>query len=326
MSMLSPQMRELFRKYLLDTASARERERVERLIADDSELRAALDEEREALAVLDALPAHAPSRDLASAVERAMSQADAVEAKRAPAWKAAVPYVAAAAVVIIVLAMLPILSASREAARRATSENNLKQLGLIMKMYASESRGGKYPPLAPYDGVWMVDLRYLYPEFVSDLSLFVDPQNPRADEIRERMNELVAEEPVDWEAVTRLAAQSYVYPGWMIRDAEELPDFVRGVRQLAKADYGDDIRVGDKTFMRHREGIERFLITDINNPAGSAQAQSEIPIMFERVFRDDGGQEINVLYMDGRVESLPLGSKFPAVEAVAEAFPAPATE
>jgi prepilin-type processing-associated H-X9-DG protein len=63
-----------------------------------------------------------------------------------------------------------------------------------------------------------------------------------------------------------------------------------------------------------REGIERFLITDINNPAGSAQSQSTLPLMWDsaRITGDDsssgnlasfshvpGGS--NILYLDGHV-------------------------
>jgi prepilin-type N-terminal cleavage/methylation domain-containing protein/prepilin-type processing-associated H-X9-DG protein len=60
-----------------------------------------------------------------------------------------------------------------------------------------------------------------------------------------------------------------------------------------------------------REGIERFMISDINNPAGSAVAQSTIPVMFDSVFGGsfgDGAYRFNhlpgggnVLYMDGHV-------------------------
>jgi prepilin-type processing-associated H-X9-DG protein len=63
------------------------------------------------------------------------------------------------------------------------------------------------------------------------------------------------------------------------------------------------------TAYRLREGIERFFITDINNPAGSAQAQSGIAILFDEVETDiqqfnhvPGGA--NVLYMDGHVQFL----------------------
>ncbi len=60
------------------------------------------------------------------------------------------------------------------------------------------------------------------------------------------------------------------------------------------------------TLYRLKEGIERFLITDINNPAGGAKAQSTIYIMNDLVALDvklfnhvPGGA--NVLFMDGHV-------------------------
>ena len=64
---------------------------------------------------------------------------------------------------------------------------------------------------------------------------------------------------------------------------------------------------GGTTIYRLREGIERFLITDINNPAASASAQSEIFVMPDAVcikpsdFNHVPGGS-NVLYMDGHVE------------------------
>ena len=72
---------------------------------------------------------------------------------------------------------------------------------------------------------------------------------------------------------------------------------------------------GGATIYRTREGIERFMITDINNPAGSAQSQSSIPVMMDslagqvnfvakhnlqriQLFNHVPGG-CNVLYMDG---------------------------
>jgi prepilin-type processing-associated H-X9-DG protein len=70
------------------------------------------------------------------------------------------------------------------------------------------------------------------------------------------------------------------------------------------------------TVYRLREGIERFLITDINNPAGSAAAQSEIFVMWDSTSTKaedynhvPGGA--NVLYMDGHVEFV----KYPSQQA-----------
>lgn len=60
---------------------------------------------------------------------------------------------------------------------------------------------------------------------------------------------------------------------------------------------------------RLREGIERFLITDINNPSGSAKAQSGLFIMMDELGTGKAAHKFNhipggcnVLYMDGPVE------------------------
>lgn len=52
---------------------------------------------------------------------------------------------------ILAAILLPALARAREAARRASCANNLKQLGLSFKMYANESRGGQFPQKAMYD-------------------------------------------------------------------------------------------------------------------------------------------------------------------------------
>ena len=84
--------------------------------------------------------------------------------------------------------------------------------------------------------------------------------------------------------------------------------------------YTSDAGVG-VTIYRLREGIERFMITDINNPAGSAKAQSEISVMWDMAWTplaSDGWSYFNhvpgggnVLYMDGHVEFLRYPSECP---------------
>ena len=76
---------------------------------------------------------------------------------------------------------------------------------------------------------------------------------------------------------------------------------------------------GSDTIYRLRDGIERFLITDINNPAASAEAQSSIPVMFDSVTTDARSYNhvprgANVLYLDGHVEFLKYPSEYPVDE------------
>jgi prepilin-type N-terminal cleavage/methylation domain-containing protein/prepilin-type processing-associated H-X9-DG protein len=83
---------------------------------------------------------------------------------------------------------------------------------------------------------------------------------------------------------------------------------------------------GSDTLFRLKQGIERFLITDINNPAGSAMAATDIPVLWDHISTASkdfahvpGGS--NVLYLDGHVtfQKYP-GDKFPSTEDSARIF------
>ena len=84
---------------------------------------------------------------------------------------------------------------------------------------------------------------------------------------------------------------------------------------LGNASQGD-------TVFRLREGIERFLITDINNPAATAKGQSEIFTYWDTVsaavadFNHVPGGS-NVLYLDGHVEFIRYPGDAPVNQNVA---------
>ena len=74
------------------------------------------------------------------------------------------------------------------------------------------------------------------------------------------------------------------------------------------------------TIFRLREGIERFIVTDINNPAASAQAASTVPLMWDHISANvkdfshvPGGG--NVVYLDGHTKFITYpGKQFPLSE------------
>jgi len=274
---------------------------------------------------------------------------------------------------ILAAILLPALARARESARRASCQNNLKQWGLIYKMYSNESRGQKYPFLQtarcsgrhgqPHSPSLFLSLgpqtTTIYPEYLSDQNIIFCPSDSESIEAYKTLDDGTAMNPT-WNPY--VIAASYLYMGWVFDGWNEgyapqesfpmlalmaatqgggtMPAGIEvpiqlgaglnkfftlliaaadGTAAMRLADLDIDIsdqdpgagygNGGSDTIYRLREGIERFLITDINNPAGSAKAQSDIFIMFDQLGTDIAVKDFNhvpggcnVLYMDGHVE------------------------
>jgi prepilin-type N-terminal cleavage/methylation domain-containing protein/prepilin-type processing-associated H-X9-DG protein len=252
---------------------------------------------------------------------------------------------------ILAAILLPSLARARESSRRASCANNLKQIGLVFKMYASEARGGMFPSLKRYRTVnapcdtyngginaeFFPDMQSMYPEYLSDLNVLVCPSDMNAGSLQEGIWNLDNDpkQPYDLCAVGPL---SYQYISWTFRGARDFilaghdeneepsgPGVNVSVNFLTAlagkiiaagegdlAVYDEDVpfnheSYGPTTLYRLREGVERFLITDINNPASGAYAQSQLAYFFDTVAPDTarfnhvpGGG--NALHMDGHVE------------------------
>lgn len=180
----------------------------------------------------------------------------------------------------------------------ASCQNNLKQMGLVFKMYANESLGEKFPPLSSEAGQLMFVKDSVVPEYLTDEEILVCPGPVRA----------IPDELID--------DLFYVYTGYVLQSDEDVLLFAEAyAAQMATGgSFDDDLAVGDTPIHRIREGIERFYITDINNPAGSAIAQSEIPVMWDWPDNHQQGWGGNVLYMDGHVKWQKYPGEFPMTE------------
>lgn len=290
---------------------------------------------------------------------------------------------------ILAAILLPMLANSQEAARRTTCAANLKQWGLVLKMYANEAPGNRFPDHQPDESDPIASTSYIwpkvsgpagfqvYPDYLSEVRVGICPSSladhpgcwepgcgpyrasffaplgaydnagifqPMAEAERATWNG-VAETPFfgtrryrpgpgdptrrvfcsfDYEYLNRLVMaewvssiqDNYLLARALMSDSISKP--MGGILCL-----GDDqaatvsvaLSFGTVECQLLREGIERFLVTDINNPAASARAQSSIVVAWDTTKQDGewssqspismynhvpGGA--NILYMDGHVE------------------------
>lgn len=303
---------------------------------------------------------------------------------------------------ILAAILLPALARAREAARRASCANNLKQFGIIFKMYANESKG-MYPP----NGRWFINSAQwnggaiageaLYPDYWNDINIAICPSDSRddstgpqglptgiAEDWQAQVQNVIGDDEISKACRAALLSNptSYIYMGYLQNSMSTLmqifhtmgvlpnhpdgqphttytqpalqdrncPSVWQNVRKFGKR---PDFDLNQSHFTHHhgnafidnftdddgsplplsaprlRDGVERFMITDINNPGAAAAAASSIAMMWDawgnstdqhvgytgadqgtlRFNHIPGGS--NVLYLDGHVEFVRYGSKYP---------------
>ncbi|MBL7645075.1 MAG: DUF1559 domain-containing protein [Candidatus Hydrogenedentes bacterium] len=231
------------------------------------------------------------------------------------------PTAVAATIVLLSLPVLYALSKSREAARRSSTQGNMKQFGLIFKMYANESRGEDWPQLADADGAWVPDLAPWYGKLVTDPQFMVSEQHPDRNRLKKALAEAWSSPRPDFEKAEEIVGESFAYLGYSTKDEAEFEALMRARAEHRMPGEGTvPTGPGEPALQPLREGVERFMITDINNAGASSSAQSSIPVLIEIATwkhrkSDDDFKGTNVLYMDGHVAFVQLGT-FPVLPSI----------
>jgi prepilin-type processing-associated H-X9-DG protein len=187
-------------------------------------------------------------------------------------------------------------------------------------------------PSAKLPWMFQWDEKAVYPEYLSDINIWICPSSLQQAAYLGKgglwSNSQGAFDP------TRLTDGCYIYFAYLVQGASDMhatvmaylqPNSQTGVavNDLFKegtVNLDQDVPPGmnnTNTIYRLRQGIERFLITDINNPAASAKAGSTIATTWDiasslnlaNFNHIPGG--CNVLYFDGHVEFIKYPGAFP---------------
>jgi hypothetical protein len=152
--------------------------------------------------------------------------------------------------------------------------------------------------------------------------------NPKLDRALDRMiqiGELTRDGKADAQLLARLAAQSYIFLGYVVVNERDVALLKQAVADRSSVNLRNDIVTLDGALYRLRHGVERHFVQDPNDEEALVRASAAIPVMFESMNAKAGHpcDVMHVLYLDGHIEAIPFGTRFPSLQSFMDAFPPP---
>ena len=227
---------------------------------------------------------------------------------------------------ILAAILLPALAKARESARRSACVNNLKQLSLVLNLYANENKD-KFPVLDNRRSSFMWDGNSVFPEYLADVGVMGCPSDPGYD--ANTSFKLIQATVGGWHNgqsagdphADCIGTQSYAYSGYLVMtDSNMVAGFAAigtmdGVLSWSNADTtgptnrpvnawrhnnanlasfgftGSGNADGD-IVLRLSNGVERFLMTDLNVVqvgaaiTGAATGPGAVAVMWDQISTD----------------------------------------
>jgi Ca-activated chloride channel family protein len=216
--------------------------------------------------------------------------------------------------VVVIIAILGILGAillpaffrARHGARRSACVNNLKEMGMILNLYATENRD-RLPPIDDTKNNFMFEAECLYPEYLRDVSLLTCPADKAVDAGKVFRLTSTGKHPkfsvgeIHHDCITDA---SYNYFGLVIFNDADAETFFKLYDDLSTPSQG------------------QLSYSLSGYPGGGSPA---IPLLWDRPSRDPEGYNHrpaggNVLYLNGMVEYKRYPEEYPFTEFAAKSL------
>ncbi|MDZ4689457.1 MAG: hypothetical protein SH850_30650 [Planctomycetaceae bacterium] len=183
---------------------------------------------------------------------------------------------------------------------------------------------GNFPTLSRDEGVWMYDIK---PESFGSAvpASYINPLNNDAFNQMFEMIQLAKSGNVNAAAMTRRAACNYTYLGWVVMSDDDVLSLKSALKNRSQVALDQNLETSHGTLYRLVPDVETRFAANPSDLDELTELKSKIPVMFEVLDSNAGHpcEAMHVLFLDGHVERIPVGDRFPATQTFIKSFPPP---